>query len=152
MSIPSYSLCRSAQQLGRVVAPAVTRTTSQSTALLHSSAICADLPAESSPATSAAATTDSTAVAETKPPQYIKVRQYRSTIGLHKKIRNIADAMGLKRNGTVKVFPVAPNVVGNLVYLKEIIKVELVNTQEIVKVSPEKGYKVVGKYEANPYL
>ncbi|KAJ1654664.1 hypothetical protein IWQ61_005451, partial [Dispira simplex] len=48
------------------------------------------------------------------PNQMIRVRLYRSLIGLHKNTRKVAESMGLQKIGAIKTFPVAPNVVGNL--------------------------------------
>ncbi|KAJ1960276.1 hypothetical protein IWQ62_004290 [Dispira parvispora] len=93
-----------------------------------------------------------TPVESNTPNQLIRVRLYRSLIGLHKNTRKVAESMGLCKVGAIKTFPVAPNVVGNLVRLKEIIKVELVNDRNLPSRSPPKGYQVVKKFNGDPYV
>ncbi|KAJ1971980.1 hypothetical protein H4R34_005560 [Dimargaris verticillata] len=86
------------------------------------------------------------------PEKLFKVQLYRSTIGLHKHTRAIAQSLGLKKKGTIRFLPVRPNIVGELVHLKEIVRVELVNSRELPQRKPVLGYSVEKKYTGSPYL
>ncbi|KAJ1971006.1 hypothetical protein H4R35_005525 [Dimargaris xerosporica] len=89
---------------------------------------------------------------DSTPEKLFKVQLYRSTIGLHKRTRAIAQSLGLKKRGTIRFLPVRPNIVGELVHLKEIVRVELVNSRELPQRKPAAGYSVDKKYDGSPYL
>ncbi|KAJ1909378.1 hypothetical protein IWQ60_011206 [Tieghemiomyces parasiticus] len=85
-------------------------------------------------------------------PKLLRVHLYRSLIGLHKRTRLMAESLGLKKIGSIKVLPALPHIVGNLVQLKEIIRLEIVQDKEIPKIRPAQGYTIAKKFNGDPYL
>lgn len=79
---------------------------------------------------------------------FLKVYLYRGFIGLPKSIKDNAKCLGLtKRYQTVYV-PPHPSCIGNILKIKELVKVELVDKKPAPRVGPmyPKGYAVQGNY------
>lgn len=78
---------------------------------------------------------------------WYRVTQVRSTIGLPKKLRNTALAMGLKKRGNVVYQKVNAANAGQILTLKELVDVQLVDQaltreeERLLRRSP-KGYSV----------
>ena len=77
--------------------------------------------------------------------QFLKVYLYRGFIGLPKSIREHAKCLGLTKRFRTVYIPAVPIAVGNLLKIKELGKVELVNEKPIPRIGSSlypKGYQV----------
>lgn len=84
---------------------------------------------------------------------WYRITQTRSTIGLPKKLRNTAFAMGLKRRGNVVYQKVNACNSGQILALKELVEVQVVDKpitrheERLLRAKP-KGYSVVDASES----
>lgn len=81
---------------------------------------------------------------------YYRIHLYRSFIGMPQTIRETCKALGLRKTGNVVYRKVSPQIAGQVVKVKELVRVNLVESIEIQqaellsrKSSP--GYSVIGK-------
>jgi len=83
---------------------------------------------------------------------HLKVTLMRSTIGLTPKVRKTAIALGFKRRMQAVIHPIRPDLIGKVLGVKELVKVENMTLQQIRDEKRErnkprsanKGYQVVG--------
>ena len=82
----------------------------------------------------------------------LQVKLYRSVIGLPKKFYAITQAIGLRRTHQTVFLKITPYNVGQLVKLKELVKIKLIHKDQV----PVKGYlrtppgfKVIGNMLEN---
>lgn len=75
----------------------------------------------------------STPVANSAKTMYYKIQQIRSTIGLSPIVRKNMEALGLKKRNQIKYQKVSPSTAHRLIKVKEIVKVELVDTPKTVE-------------------
>lgn len=86
--------------------------------------------------------------------KFLKVKLFRGFIGLPKSAQEHARCIGLtKRFQTVYLQP-EPHIVGNLLKIKELVKVELVNSMPPRRIGPlyPKGYHVTSTYLPSSHL
>ena len=85
--------------------------------------------------------------------KYFKLKLYRGFIGLPEKYKEWAKTLGLMRKGQINYVPVMPETMGAIIKLKELLKVDLVDSKpESTTIAYPKGYEVVGDYLALPIL
>jgi large subunit ribosomal protein L30 len=78
---------------------------------------------------------------------YYRIRAIRSTIGLPKAMKDRCQALGLRRRGAVVYQPVNPAIAGQILSVKELVNVQLVDKaltrqeEQALRKSP-KGYTV----------
>ncbi|KAJ2782475.1 hypothetical protein GGI15_002905 [Coemansia interrupta] len=77
--------------------------------------------------------------------KFWKITLQRSTIGLPPRTRENARALGLKRRGHVAYRAISNEIAGQIVKLKEVVKVELVDKVEPLHVKAANGYEVIGR-------
>ena len=82
----------------------------------------------------------------------LQVKLYKSTIGLPKEFQAITKAIGLRRTHQTVFLKVTPYIVGQLVKLKELIKIKLIHKDQVpvkgyLKTPP--GFKIVGNMLEN---
>ncbi|KAF7731682.1 hypothetical protein EC973_008853 [Apophysomyces ossiformis] len=79
--------------------------------------------------------------------KYFKVTLTRSTIGLSKDYRAAAKTLGLHRLHQTTYQPISPSSAGLILKLKELVKVENVDSiptkEELKAAKPDRGFKVV---------
>ncbi|KAI8092568.1 uncharacterized protein BX664DRAFT_327612 [Halteromyces radiatus] len=79
---------------------------------------------------------------------YYKITLKRSTIGLSKDYKAAAHTLGLYRLHQTSYQPVNASTAGSILKLKELVKVENVDTiptrEDILASKPARGYKVIG--------
>lgn len=76
-----------------------------------------------------------------------QVKLYRSVVGLSAKTREAAKALGFRRTNQTVYVHVNPYTVGNLVKIKELVKVQLIDVSQVPPKNYLKtpcGYKVIG--------
>ena len=78
--------------------------------------------------------------------KYYAVTLVRSLIGIEKKKKQlIQTSLGLRRRLQTVYRPVSPHVAGQILQVKELVKVELANEIPSKRQRPERGFKVIGK-------
>lgn len=76
---------------------------------------------------------------------FLKVKLMRGFIGIDKKLSKCARCIGLNKRFQTSYVPIHPLAIGNVLKLKELVRVEYVNTKpEHVNPVYPKGYKVIG--------
>ncbi|KAI8342060.1 hypothetical protein BC941DRAFT_415260 [Chlamydoabsidia padenii] len=79
---------------------------------------------------------------------YYKITLKRSTIGLSKDYKAAAHTLGLYRLHQTSYQPVNASTAGSILKLKELVKVENVNSiptrQDLLAAKPARGYQVIG--------
>lgn len=84
---------------------------------------------------------------------FLKIKLYRGFIGLPKKLRDNAKCLGLYKRFQTTYVPIIPETVGNLLKIKELVKVEYVKEKPVeTKPMYPPGYQVVGNYLAGKSL
>lgn len=81
---------------------------------------------------------------------FYRIQLYRSFIGMPQTIRDTCKAIGLSKRGSVVYKKVSPQIAGQVVKIKELVRVNLVESLETQQVELQSrksssGYKVVGK-------
>lgn len=81
---------------------------------------------------------------------YYRIQLYRSYIGLSKSIASTCQALGLSKTGRVVYKKVSPQIAGQVVKIKELVKVDLVESlqaqeQELLSRKSDPGYRVLRK-------
>lgn len=76
---------------------------------------------------------------------FLKVKLMRGFIGIDKTLAKCARCIGLNKRFQTSYLPLHPLAIGNLLKLKELVRIEYVDTKP-AQVNPvyPKGYKVVG--------
>ena len=76
---------------------------------------------------------------------YLKVRLHRSLIGMPPYKRNAARALGLNKTHAIKYVKIVPHVLGNVLLLRHLLKVEKVESIP-PPYKPASGYTIHKKY------
>lgn len=81
---------------------------------------------------------------------YYRIHLYRSFIGLPRTIGKTCEALGLSKTGKVVYKKVSPQSAGQIVKIKELVKVDLVESLETEKIEilsrkSDPGYKVISR-------
>lgn len=77
----------------------------------------------------------------------LQVKLYRSVIGLSQKYRRVAESLGLKRTHQTVFLKVTPYTVGQIVKIKELVKVKLIEKGQVPPLGYLKsppGFRIVG--------
>lgn len=77
----------------------------------------------------------------------LQVKLYRSVIGLPEKYMRIAESLGLKRTHQTSFVKVTPYTVGQIVKIKELVKVKLIEKSQVPPpgyLKAPQGFRIVG--------
>ncbi|KAJ1937362.1 hypothetical protein EC988_007913 [Linderina pennispora] len=82
--------------------------------------------------------------------KFWKITLQRSPIGLPPRTRQNAEALGLRRRGNIVYRPITNELAGVVLKLKEIVKLEIVDSVQESKTPASDGFEVIGRM--NPMI